>query len=128
MGAQAGLSAKIRPRLGSLLTHFTGECVMKHVTVVILAWVLLSTGGLVLAGDAAAGKAKSVTCVACHGANGISSNDLWPNLAGQKEVYLVKQMKAFRDGSRKDPMMEPMSKPLSDADIDNLAAFYSGLK
>ena len=101
---------------------------MKHVTVVILAWVLLSTGGLVLAGDAAAGKAKSVTCVACHGANGISSNDLWPNLAGQKEVYLVKQMKAFRDGSRKDPMMEPMSKPLSDADIDNLAAFYSGLK
>ncbi len=101
---------------------------MKHVTVVILAWVLLSASGLVLAGDAAAGKAKSVTCVACHGANGISSNDLWPNMAGQKEAYLVKQMKAFRDGSRKDPMMEPMAKPLSDADIDNLSAFYSGLK
>ncbi|MEE8429263.1 MAG: cytochrome c [Gammaproteobacteria bacterium] len=101
---------------------------MKYVTVVILAWVLLSATGLVLAGDAAAGKAKSATCMACHGANGISSNDLWPNLAGQKEAYLVKQLKAFRDGSRKGPMMEPMAKPLTDADIDNLAAFYSGLK
>ncbi len=101
---------------------------MKYVTVVILAWVLLSATGLVLAGDAAAGKAKSVTCVACHGAKGISNNDLWPSLAGQKEAYMVKQMKAFRDGSRKDPMMEPMAKPLSDADIDNLSAFYSGLK
>ena len=101
---------------------------MKHVTVVILAWVLLSASGLVLAGDAAAGKAKSATCTACHGANGISSNDLWPSLAGQKVGYLVKQMKAFRDGSRKDPMMGPMAKPLTDADIDNLAAFYNGLK
>ncbi len=128
MGAQAGLSVKIRPRLGSLLTHFTGERAMKYVTVVILAWVLLSATGLVLAGDAAAGKAKSATCIACHGAEGISNNDLWPNLAGQKAAYMVKQMKAFRDGSRKDPMMEPMSKPLSDADIDNLSAFYSGLK
>ncbi|MEE8342596.1 MAG: c-type cytochrome [Gammaproteobacteria bacterium] len=101
---------------------------MKYVTVVILAWVLLSATGLVLAGDAAAGKAKSAACAACHGAEGISSNGLWPNLAGQKEAYMVKQMKAFRDGSRKDPMMGPMSKPLSDADIDNLSAFYSGLK
>lgn len=101
---------------------------MKHITVVILAWVLLSATGLVLAGDAAAGKAKSAACAACHGANGISNNDLWPSLAGQKGAYLVKQMKAFRDGSRADPMMGPMAKPLSDADIDNLAAFYSGLK
>ena len=128
MGVQAGLSVKIKPRLGSLLTHFTGERAMKYVTVVILAWVLLSATGLVLAGDAAAGKAKSSACAACHGAEGISNNDLWPSLAGQKEAYLVKQMKAFRDGSRKDPMMEPLAKPLSDADIDNLSAFYSGLK
>jgi len=101
---------------------------MKHVMVVILAGVLLGTSGFVLAGDAAAGKTKSASCAACHGANGISSNALWPNLAGQKDGYLVKQMKAFRDGTRKDPMMGAMAKPLSDADIDNLAAFYSSLK
>ena len=79
------------------------------------------------AGDAAAGKAKSMTCMACHGAAGISPTGIWPNLAGQKEAYLVKQIKAFRDGVRVDPMMAPMVKALTDTDIDNLAAYYSGL-
>ena len=67
------------------------------------------------------------TCAGCHGAAGISNNPLWPNLAGQKDAYLVKQMKAFRDGTRTDPMMSPMAKPLTDADIDNLAAYFSSL-
>jgi cytochrome c553 len=80
------------------------------------------------AGDVAAGKSKSATCAACHGAEGISANDIWPNLAGQKAAYLKKQMKAFRDGDRKDPMMSPMASTLKDDDIDNLAAFYSSLK
>jgi len=80
------------------------------------------------AGDADAGKAKASTCAACHGAQGISPSPMWPNLAGQKEQYLVKQMKDFRDGKRNDPMMSPMAKPLSDSDIANLAAFYSSLK
>jgi len=79
------------------------------------------------AGDAAAGKSKAVSCAACHGAEGISANDIWPNLAGQKQGYLKKQMKAFKDGSRKDPMMSPMAAPLSDEDIDNLAAYFSSL-
>lgn len=81
----------------------------------------------VTAGDAAAGKIKSATCGACHGANGISPNDMWPNLAGQKEGYLVLQMKAFRDGQRQNPMMAPMVAGLSDADIENLAAYYASL-
>jgi cytochrome c553 len=79
------------------------------------------------AGDAAAGKSKSTTCAACHGADGISATDIWPNLAGQKSGYLVKQMKAFRDGGRKDPSMSPMASQLSDEDIADLAAYYSGL-
>ncbi len=78
-------------------------------------------------GDIAAGKLKAATCAVCHGAEGISGNDIWPNLAGQKAGYLVKQMKAFRDGGRKDPMMSPMASPLSDDDIANLAAYYSSL-
>ena len=53
---------------------------------------------------------------------------LWPNLAGQKEQYLIKQIKAFRDGTRQDPMMAPMVAVLSDTDIDNLAAYYSSQK
>jgi len=79
------------------------------------------------AGDAAAGKIKAAACAACHGANGISANDIWPNLAGQKEGYLALQIKAFRDGTRKNPMMSPMAAGLSDADIDNLAAYYASL-
>jgi len=80
------------------------------------------------AGDAAAGKTKSTVCAACHGAAGVSANDLWPNLAGQKEGYLAAQMKAFRDGGRQNPMMSPMAAALSDADIADLAAYYSSLK
>lgn len=79
-------------------------------------------------GDPAAGKAKAAVCAACHGPDGISANDLWPNLKGQKYGYMVKQLKAMRDGDRSDPMMTPMAKPLSDEDIENLAAYFSSLQ
>ena len=77
------------------------------------------------AADIEAGKAKSATCVACHGPTGVSSNPLWPNLAGQHEQYLAKQIKAFRDGTRSDPLMAPMVAALTDEDIANLAAYFA---
>ncbi len=80
------------------------------------------------AGDAAAGKAKAAQCAACHGATGISPMGLYPNLAGQKEQYLAKQINDFRSGSRKDPTMQAMTSALSDDDVANLAAFYAGIK
>ena len=86
---------------------------------------LLFASSHVLAGDAAAGKSKSVVCSACHGADGTSVNPLWPNLKGQNEQYLAKQIKAFRDGTRKDPTMAPMVAGLTDDDIANLAAYYA---
>ena len=88
------------------------------------ALVCLSTSTLA-AGDAAAGKAKAAVCSACHGADGNSTNPLWPKLAGQHADYLVKQLKAFKSGERKDPSMSPMATPLSDADMANLAAYYA---
>ena len=100
---------------------------MKTVFVASIASLLLVTASSGLAGDLAAGKSKAASCSGCHGVNGISANPLWPNLAGQKEAYLVKQLKAFRDGARSDPMMTPMAKPLSGADIENLAAYFSSL-
>lgn len=93
--------------------------------IVLIAACLLAPAAL--AGDAAAGKSKAAVCVACHGPEGISANPMWPNLAGQKDQYFIKQMKAFRDGDRKDPVMSPMAAGLSDADIANLAAYYAGL-
>jgi cytochrome c553 len=100
---------------------------MKLLFIVLLA-ALMFTSSSVMAADVDAGKAKSVVCASCHGPAGISSNPMWPNLAGQQEMYLVKQIKAFRDGDRKDPMMAPMVAALSDDDIANLAAYYAAQK
>lgn len=79
------------------------------------------------AGDAQAGKTKAATCSACHGSNGIGSSDLFPNLAGQHADYIVKQLKAFKDGSRVNALMSPMAAGLSDEDMADLAAHFASL-
>jgi cytochrome c553 len=79
---------------------------------------------------AAAGQGGAVPlerCVACHGADGIGLDPLWPNLAGQKRGYLVKQLRAYRDGSRSNQEMLPLVLELTDGEIDALAAYYAGL-
>jgi cytochrome c553 len=101
---------------------------MKKLVIPLLAAALSAASFGALAGDPVAGKAKSMTCASCHGKNGISSNGMWPNLAGQKEAYLASQLKMFRDGQRNNPMMTAIAKGLSDADIANLAAYYAALK
>lgn len=75
----------------------------------------------------AAGREKSIPCLACHGAVGISDYDVWPDLAGQHEPYLAKQLRDFRDGRRYDPWMSPMALNLSDRDIEDLAEYFSSL-
>ncbi len=69
----------------------------------------------------------AASCVGCHGPNGMSSNPLWPNLAGQKEGYLAKQLRAFKDESRIDPMMNAIVQTLSDSDVDAIAKYFSSL-
>jgi len=101
---------------------------MKIFARIFLLMTLLGSAGGAFAGDAAAGKNKSAACTGCHGVNGVSSNPMWPNLAGQQEGYLVKQLHAFREGVREDPLMTPMAKTLNDVEIDNLAAYYSSLQ
>lgn len=91
----------------------------------VLACSFISTS--VFAADIEAGKAKSATCAACHGGAGISPTPLWPNLAGQKEQYLLAQLKAFKDGTRQNATMAPMVANLSDEDMANLAAYYASL-
>nr|WP_315597113.1 cytochrome c [uncultured Cupriavidus sp.] len=81
-----------------------------------------------LAADAQAGRAKAVQCQACHGLDGKSKLPEAPNLGGQVEQYLAKALKDYKTGARKDEMMNMMAKPLTEADIANLAAYYSSLK
>lgn len=77
--------------------------------------------------DAAAGRAKAGACTTCHGANGISQLPNAPSIAGQPELYLSEQLKAYRNETRKDPMMTVIAKPLSDQDIADLAAWYASI-
>lgn len=98
---------------------------MNRVVVILFAVMAAASGSAFAKGDATAGRNKASVCAACHGATGVSPNELWPNLAAQGYAYIAKQLKAFRDGTRKDPVMEPMAKPLSDEDIENLAAYFS---
>ncbi|WP_159817153.1 c-type cytochrome [Colwellia sp. 20A7] len=99
---------------------------MKKLILALSTTVLMASP--VFAGDAAAGKGKSMMCAACHGAEGVSAIPIYPNLAGQKEAYLAKQLKAFKSGTRDDPTMKGMSAALSDEDIADLAAYYASLK
>ena len=102
---------------------------MKRTLLTLASVAILGlSSNVIAAGDAAAGKAKSASCMGCHGAKGISIAPMFPNLAGQKAAYTAKQLKAFKDGSRKDGTMNAMAKPLSAADIDNIAAYYASLK
>ncbi|MFK0569730.1 c-type cytochrome [Endozoicomonas sp.] len=94
---------------------------------VILTLVIsLGITGIAFAkGDASAGKAKATTCTACHGLTGISPAPLWPNLAGQGERYLVKQITEIKEGDRSVPEMAPFVSTLSKQDIEDLAAWYA---
>ena len=72
--------------------------------------------------------AAAQPCATCHGANGLSTLVNAPHLAGQPAIYVAEQLKAYRSGKRQNEVMNVVAKPLSDADIDALAAWYSSIK
>ena len=88
--------------------------------------VLLLVSGMVMAGgDPAAGKSKSATCAACHGADGNSPIATNPILAGQHQDYLLQALKDYKSGARNNPIMIGMVAPLSDQDMEDLAAYFA---
>lgn len=95
----------------------------------ILAGILAVSGSMMataaIAGDAAAGKAKSAACGGCHGFDGNSPIAMYPKMAGQNEAYIVKQVKDFKaDDSRKNEIMKGMVAALSDADAADIGAYF----
>ena len=82
--------------------------------------------GAAQAANPEAGKEKSRTCAACHGADGNKTIDAqYPRIAGQYADYLVKAMNDYKSGKRKNPIMGPQAAPLSQRDIQDLSAYYS---
>jgi cytochrome c553 len=79
-------------------------------------------------GDAEAGRKKSAPCAACHGAEGISASPDFPNLAGQYPDYLESALKHYKNGKRKNPIMQGQVANLSPKDMMDLAAYFSKQK
>ncbi|MEQ8354621.1 MAG: cytochrome c [Kiloniellaceae bacterium] len=80
------------------------------------------------AGDAAAGRKKARQCQTCHGIDGIAKIPIAPHIAGESEIYLATQLKAFRSGKREHEIMSVIAKDLSDEDISDLSAWYASIK
>ena len=105
---------------------------MKKVLLTATALTLVASFAPAIAGDAAAGKAKFAICAGCHGPAGTGNAALnYPKLTGLEEAYVAQQLRDFKSGKRTGPQaatMKAMTAPLSEADMDNLAAYVATLQ
>ncbi|RJX71705.1 cytochrome c [Vibrio sinensis] len=104
---------------------------MKKIVLSMLTIAGVFSGQALAAGDIAAGQAKAAVCAACHGADGIAMIPGYPNLKGQNEQYLALSLNAYKKQERTGGLaavMQAQASMLNDADIANLAAYYSSLK
>lgn len=102
---------------------------IKKLLVLSIAFAFSVAPNVVFAGGSISdGKAKAASCAGCHGEDGNSIASNFPKLAGQHEGYLSQQLKAFKDNTRRAPMMAPYAMGLDDADIADIAAYYASNK
>jgi cytochrome c553 len=78
-------------------------------------------------GDAQRARAIALGCAGCHGAEGVSPSEAFPNLAGLSEEVMYKALKDYRDGKRPNPTMQGIARALDDQKIADLAAYYASL-
>ena len=98
----------------------------KNLLALSLALAFTSTSGILHAeGNISSGKEKAAACVSCHGDNGNSVVSSFPKLAQQHSSYLIKQLKAFKSGTRQNPMMSSIAMGLTDEDMTDIAAYYA---
>lgn len=97
----------------------------QHLLIGTIVGLALVQSGSAADGDADAGKARSATCAACHGADGNSVNPEWPKIAGQHESYIVIQLQAYQSGKRQNALMSAQAVGLSEKDMADLAAYYA---
>jgi len=99
---------------------------IKKLLVLSISFALAAVSTTTLAeGNSAIGKTKAASCAGCHGEDGNSMVSTFPKLAGQHEGYIVKQLEAFKDGSRNAPMMAPLAMGLDAGSISDIAAYYA---
>ena len=96
--------------------------------ILVLAGLTLLANQAIAAGNIDEGKKKSATCAACHGADGNSTVAEFPRLAGQHADYIVKALRDYKSGARKDPVMAGFAAPLTDQDREDLAVYFASQK
>ncbi len=94
----------------------------------ITALFMLAVSVGVQAQDIEAGKKKAEACVACHGPGGNSAVGAFPTLAGQNARYIYLQLRDYKEGRRKNPMMSPVAAGLEKQDMHDLAAYFASQK
>lgn len=94
----------------------------------VVVVVVVVAAGPAAAQDVAAGRAKAQACSVCHGTLGVAVHPEAPHLAGQPAAYLETQLRHYRNGQRQHPVMNVIAKPLSDSDIENLAAWFASIR
>ena len=98
---------------------------MNRLVFIITTILMTGVSASVVAGDPAAGQVKAQACVACHGADGNSTNSGFPSLAGQVSGYIAGQLAAFKSGKRANAIMMGLAQPLSVEDMDDIDAWYT---
>ncbi len=109
---------------------YGGGMQMRKTILSIMAGLAVCLQSVVATGEGnpEAGKAKSAACAACHMPDGNSVNPEWPKIAGQLPNYLASQLRAFKSGERVNEIMDPFLAPLSEQDIEDVAAYFSTQK
>lgn len=98
---------------------------MVKTLLIAITWLLtLAAACCYAAGDPAAGKSKAAICAACHGVDGNSATPAWPNIAGQHEEYIFKQLLDFKTGKRENAQMSPIIATMNDQDLSDVAAYF----
>lgn len=98
---------------------------MKHVSLLVAGLLCAGLATPALSADLSAGAKVAQSCMMCHGENGLSTMVGTPSIGGQSEIYLASQLRQFRDGKRHNEVMNVIAKPMSDADIDNVSAYFA---
>jgi len=102
----------------------------KSTLLVTFILCLFTAGHALAAGNAEAGKLKAYTCTGCHGIPGYNNaypTYKVPKIGGQNHAYLVSALKSYRSGDRDHQTMENHANSLSDADIEDIAAYFASL-
>ena len=99
-----------------------------HLWKMLLAAMLVGSTLAEAGGDPLAGKKKVAKCVVCHGRDGIAKTPDAPNLAGQKEAYILRSFAAYKSGERKNEQMSIIAKSVGDAELADIAAYYAAIK